>query len=186
MSQLVSQLLSIGGRSLEREEDWLRSDAERKGQHGGILTIDEICFCQYVFVRAILPEFDSTLEFTREGRRVAELGVKYERKHYFFILDHWKDEPVLPLQDHVDRLARQKPETYLLVFSANPLRRNRGKNAPGRRARGRRAESGHASIWRPDRKRRGQRVLGRGLARSEAPGGRPGVKAAPPQSGRTH
>jgi hypothetical protein len=127
MSQLVSQLLSIGGRSLEREEDWLRSDAARKGQHGGVITIDDICFCQYVFVRAILPEYRSTLEFTREGRRVAELAVAYERKHHFFILDHWKDEPVLPLQDHVDRLARQKPEAYLLVFSANPYGETEGK-----------------------------------------------------------
>ncbi len=120
MSQLVSKLLSVGGRSLEREEDWLRSDAERRGRQGGILTIDEICFCQYVFGRAILPEFDSTLEFTRDGRRVGELSVKFERRRYFFILDHWKDEPLLPLQDHVERLAGQKAEAYLLVFSANP------------------------------------------------------------------
>ncbi len=127
MTQLVSQLLSIGGRSLEQEEDWLRSDAARKGQHGGILTIDQICFCQYVFARAVLPKFHSTLEFTRDGRRVGELSVRHERKHYFFILDHWKDEPLLPLQDHVDRLAEHKAEAYLLVFSGNPYGETEGK-----------------------------------------------------------
>ncbi len=120
MSELVPQLLSIGGRSLEREEDWLRTEAERKGGRGGILTIDEICFVQYVFGRAILPQFDSRLEFTRDGRRVGELRVTFERKRYVFILEHWKDEPLLPLQDHVDRLARQKAEAFLMVLSANP------------------------------------------------------------------
>ena len=120
MSQLVPQLLSLGGLSLEREEEYLRSDAERRGGRGGILTIDEICFCQYVFGRVIPPEFDATLEFTREGRRVGEIRVKFERKPYFFILDHWKDEPLPPLQDHVERLAGQKAEACLLVFSANP------------------------------------------------------------------
>jgi hypothetical protein len=120
MSELVPQLLSIGGRSLEREEDSLRTEAERKGRRGGILTIDEICFVQYVFGRAILPEFDSRLEFTRDGRRVGELRVTFERKRYVFILEHWKDEPLFPLQDHVDRLARQKGEAFLVVFSANP------------------------------------------------------------------
>jgi hypothetical protein len=120
MSQLVSELLSIGGRSLEEEERWLRSDARRRGGHGGLLTIDRICFCQYVFGRAILPKYKSTFEFTLDGRRVGELGVKFERKHYFFILDHWKDEPLAPLQDDVDRLAKQKAEAYLMVFAANP------------------------------------------------------------------
>jgi hypothetical protein len=119
MSELLPQLLSIGGRSLEREERWLRTEAERKGRRGGLLAIDVICFPQYVFGRAILPEFDSRLQFTREGRRVGELRVAFERRRYLFVLEHWKDEPLLFLQDHVDRLAREKAEAYLLVLSAN-------------------------------------------------------------------
>ena len=103
-------------------------------------------------------------------------SVKFERRRYFFILDHWKDEPLLPLQDHVERLAGQKAEAYLLVFSANPYGETERKNASRRRPPRRRAESGHSSIRRPDRKRRGLRVLGRGLARCKSADDRPRLK----------
>ena len=98
----------------------------------------------------------------------------YERKRYFFILDHWKDEP-RPSAAGPCRPARQaKSGSLSSGLFGQSLRRNRGKDASGRWSPGRRAESEHSSIWRPDRKRRGLRVLGRGLARSEAPDGRPG------------
>ncbi len=125
--QFVSKILEIGCRSLEREERSLRADAERRGQAGGLLTIDLVCFCQYVFIRAVLPEYKSSHEFTREGRRVGQLAIKYERKNYFLVLDHWKEEPVDVLQDGVDRLARQKSEAYLLVLSANRYGESEGR-----------------------------------------------------------
>ena len=120
MSELLSELLSTGGRSLEQEEVWLRSEARYKGGRGGILAIDEICFCPYVFGRAIPPKFDAKLRFTLDGRRVGELAVTLGRKRFALILDHWKDEPRAALQEDVDRLAKQKAEAFLLVLSANP------------------------------------------------------------------
>jgi len=119
MPHLLSDIIAVGCGSLEREEQYLRRETERKGQAGGLLAIDLICFCQYVFVRAILPRYKATIAFTREGRRVGELSVKSERRPYFLILDHWKDEPVDVLEAAVDRLAGQKAEAYLLVLSAN-------------------------------------------------------------------
>lgn len=119
MSQLLSDIMAIGGRSLEQEEQFLRRQTERKGQAGGLLAVDLICFCPYVFLRAVLPKYNSKHEFTREGRRVAELAVKFERKNYSLVLDHWKDEPVDVLHGAVDRLTGKKAEAYLIVFSAN-------------------------------------------------------------------
>ncbi len=127
MSQLVSEILSIGGQSLEQEEQFLRWFSERKGEVGGLLRVDLICFPQYVFGRAIVPTYSSTLKFTLEGRRVGELKVKYHRNEYFFIMDYWADESLAPLQDDADRLATQKAEAYLLVFSANPYGETEGR-----------------------------------------------------------
>lgn len=128
MTQFVSEILSIGGESLEREERFLRELSKRKGETGGLLRVDLICFPQYVFGRVVKPKFRATLEFTLEGRRVGELAVKIKRNAYFFIMDYWKDEPLAPLQDDVDRLAQQKKvEAYLLVFAANPFGETEGR-----------------------------------------------------------
>ena len=127
MPRIVSELISIGGRSLEDEEQFQRSVLERQGAVGGILGVNLTCFPQYVFSRAILPKYHSKLEFTLDGRRVGELEVKFQRKKYFFILDYWKEEPLAPLQEDVDRLSKQKAEAYLLVFSANPYGETEGR-----------------------------------------------------------
>ena len=59
---------------------------------------------------------------------MGELSVKIKRDAYFFIMDYWKDEPLAPLQDDVDRLAQQKTvEAYLLVFAANPYGETEGR-----------------------------------------------------------
>jgi hypothetical protein len=128
MSQLLTDIIAIGCRSLEQEEQSLRRETERKGQAGGLIAIDLICFCPYVFLRAVLPKYDAKHEFTREGRRVGELAVKFERKSYYLILDHWKDEPVDVLQAAVDRLAlRRKAEACLIVLSANQYGETEGR-----------------------------------------------------------
>ncbi len=127
MFQLVSEIISIGGRSLEKEEQFLRSVQECKGKVGGILGVNLICFPQYVFGRAILPKYHSKLEFTLDGRRVGELNVKVQKRKYFFIMDYWREEPLAPLQGDVGRLAKQKANAFLLVFSANPYGETEGK-----------------------------------------------------------
>ncbi len=120
MSELISEFIATGGRSLEEEEQWQRSVQESKGEAGGILGVNQICFHPYVFIRGILEKYRAKHAFTLEGRRVGELTVKFQKKSYFFILDFWKDEPLAPLQEEVDRLSREKAETYLIVLSANP------------------------------------------------------------------
>ena len=120
MSELVSEIVATGGRSVEEEEQWQRSVQEGKGEAGGILGVNQICFHQYVFIRGILEKYRAKHAFTREGRRVGELTVKIQKKRHFFILDFWKDEPLKPLQEEVDRLSKQKAEAYLIVLSANP------------------------------------------------------------------
>lgn len=130
MSQLVSEIVSVGGGSLEREEQFLRSVSERKGEVGGLLRVNLICFHQYVFGRALVPKYRTQLQFPLEGRRVAELSVQVRRSRYFFIMDYWRDEPLAPLQEEADRLAAtQKAEAYLLVLSANPYGETEGKLA---------------------------------------------------------
>lgn len=119
MSQLLSDIVAIGGRSLEQEEQSLRKQSERKGETGGLLTVDLICFRPYVFLRAILPRYNAQHAFTRDGRRVGELTVRFERRNYFFVLDHWNDEPVEVLEVALDRLSGRKGESYLIVSSAN-------------------------------------------------------------------
>ncbi|HZZ60621.1 MAG TPA: hypothetical protein VFE63_05535 [Roseiarcus sp.] len=119
MSQLISEIIATGGRALEEEEQWQRSVQEGKGEAGGILGVNVICFHPYVFIRAILTNYRAKHAFTVEGRRVGELKVKIQKKQYFFIVDFWKDEPLAPLQESVERLAKQKAEACLIVLSAN-------------------------------------------------------------------
>ena len=119
MSQLLSDIVAIGCGSLEQEEQFLRRETERKGQAGGLIAINLIGYCPYVFLRAVLPKYNAKHAFDREGRRVAELAVKFRRKNHLLILDHWKDEPADVLEAAVDRLAREKAEAYLIVLSAN-------------------------------------------------------------------
>jgi hypothetical protein len=121
MSQLISEVIATGGRSLEEEEQWQRSLQERKGETGGILGVDLICFHQSVFIRGILEKYRAQHAFTLEGRRVGELRMKFQKKEYVFILDFWKDEAPAALQEEAERLAKQKAEAaYLIVLSANP------------------------------------------------------------------
>jgi hypothetical protein len=120
MSEFISDFIATGGRSLEEEEQWQRSLQERKGEAGGILGVDQICYHAYLFIRGILGKYRAKHAFTLERRRVGELTVKFQRKEYFFILDFWKEEPLAPLQQEVNRLATQKAEAYLIVLSANP------------------------------------------------------------------
>jgi hypothetical protein len=121
MSRFVSEIISIGGRELEKEDQFQQSFFERRGEVGGVLRINMACWPQYVFGRAILPNYDANLEFDNNERCFAELRVKFERKNYFFILEYWKEgESLTPLTESVDRLAKNSARAYLLVFSANP------------------------------------------------------------------
>ena len=107
MAELIPEFIATGGRSLEEEEQWQRSVLKSKGEAGGILGVNQICFHPYLFIRGILGKYRAKHAFTLEGRRVGELTVKLQKKQYFFILDFWKDEPLAPLQEEVDRLSRQ-------------------------------------------------------------------------------
>jgi hypothetical protein len=121
MYELIAELIATGGRALEEEEQWQRSLQESKGEAGGILGVDLLCYHQTVFIREIYKKYRAKHAFTLEGRRVGELTVKVQKKkQYFLILDFWKDEPLAPLQEEVDRLSMQKAEAYLIVLSANP------------------------------------------------------------------
>lgn len=120
MSQFVSELISIGGQSLEKEDQFVQSVSERRGEIGGVLIVKWDCFYQYVFGRALLGKYDTQLRFNNEEHCFAELKVKFKRKQYFFIMEHWKaGAPLTPLKEQVDKLAKYS-NAYLLVFSANP------------------------------------------------------------------
>jgi hypothetical protein len=121
MSRFVSEIISIGGQELEREDEFQQWFFGRRGEAGGVLRINLACWPQYVFGRAILPKYDAKLEFDNNERCFAELRVKFERKNYFFTLEYWKEgESLTPLTESVDRLAKNSARAYLLVFSANP------------------------------------------------------------------
>ena len=119
MSEFLSELLSIGGAELEREEAWLRREAHDKGAYGGILSIDLVCFCPYVFTRAVLPKYRAKHAFTHEGRPVADIDIVRGRGRHAFIVDHWKAEPREALEEDVERLGQREGELHLLVMSGN-------------------------------------------------------------------
>jgi len=127
MPQFVSQLISIGGQSLEKEDQFLQSVHARRGEDGGVLRVKLGCFYQYVFGRALLRNYDCQLRFEYEERCFAKLKVKFDRKNYFFLMENWKGgEPLTSLKEGVDRLAKCSNEAYLLVFSAGPYGQTEG------------------------------------------------------------
>jgi hypothetical protein len=124
MSDFVSELIAIGGRSLEQDEEYLKSVFARKGEVGGLLRVNVdvvICYYQIVFARVILPKYRAKLQFRYEGRREGELAIKRGRNRYFLVLDHWREDTTAPIQKNVDDLAtrNEKDEACLVVFSAN-------------------------------------------------------------------
>ena len=128
MSQFASELISIGGRELEKEDQFQRSLSVRRGEVGEVLRIDLACWHQYVFGRAILPKYDAKLKFYNDDRCYAELEVKLERKNYNFIMEYWEEgESVTSLTESIDKLADYSTRAYLLVFSANPSGRTEGQ-----------------------------------------------------------
>ncbi len=127
MPQFVSQLISIGGQSLEKEDQFLQSVSERKGEVGGVLRVRWDCYYQYVFGRAIITQYDSELRFNNDDRCFAELRVQLKREVYFFVMEHWKEgEPLTRLKQQVEQLAKYSNGAYLLVFSANPCGQTEG------------------------------------------------------------
>jgi hypothetical protein len=122
MSQLISEIISTGGRELEREDEFQQWFFGSRGEAGGVLRIKLPCWRQYVFGRAILPKYHADLQFHNNERCFAELEVKFERKKYLFVMEKWQEgEPQAPLTEAVDRLAKSSADATLLVFSANPF-----------------------------------------------------------------
>ena len=122
MSQFVSEIIAIGGRELEREEEFQQWFFRRRGEVGGVLRINLPCWRQYVFGRAILPKYKAKLQFYNNEHCFAELTVKFERKNYLFIMEKWQEgEPLTALTESIGKLAKHSPEAYLLVFSASPI-----------------------------------------------------------------
>ena len=121
MPDLLSEILLLGGGSLEREDQFELSYSARKGLVGGILAVKQACFFQYVFGRAVLPKYKAELQFHNNGRCFAELRVKFQRKTFLFLMESWKGgEDLAPLTEDLDRLANHSAGGWLLVFSASP------------------------------------------------------------------
>ena len=122
MSQLVSEIISLGGQELEREDAFQQWFFGRRGEAGGVLRINLAGWRQYVFGRAILPKYKAELRFYNNDRCHAELRIKFKRKNIFFIMEKWEDgEPLTPFAESISRLAEDSADAYLLVFSASPL-----------------------------------------------------------------
>ena len=122
MSQLVSEIITTGGRELEKENEFQQWFFGRRGEAGGMLRIKLPCWHQYVFGRAILPKHYADLRFYNNERCFAELEVKFERKKYLFVMETCQEgESLAPLTEAVDRLAKSSADVTLLVFSANPF-----------------------------------------------------------------
>ena len=121
MSEIVSEIISTGGRSLEKEDEFERWYSTRKGEAGGVLAVKQACYFQYVFGRAILPKYKAELEFHNEERCFANLRVKLDRKKkLLFMMESWRDgESLTPLTESVEALAKHPAGAHLLVFSAN-------------------------------------------------------------------
>jgi hypothetical protein len=127
MSQFVSEIISIGGRELEKEDEFQQWFFGRRGEVGGVLRINLPCWRQYVFGRALLPKYDAKLRFYNEERCFAKLTVKFERKKYFFIMEKWQEgEPLTALTESIGKLAKYSSGAYLLVFSASPIGQTEG------------------------------------------------------------
>jgi hypothetical protein len=129
MSEIVSEIISTGGRSLEKEDEFELWYSARKGGAGGILAVKQACYFQYVFGRAILPKYKAELKFHNEERCFAELKVKVDRKKkLLFMMESWRDgESLAPLTENVEALAKHPAGAYLLVFSANPPGQTEGR-----------------------------------------------------------
>lgn len=122
MSDLLAEIIAIGGAELEREDEFEQWFFGNKGESGGVLRIDMPCWRQYVFGRVLLAKYHPELRFFNEDRCFGELKIKFQRKKYFFILENWtQDEPLKALTESVDRLAKYSGKAFLLVFSANPF-----------------------------------------------------------------
>ena len=52
----------MGGRSLEKENQFLETDHERIGEIGGLLRVKLDCYYQYVFGRATFAKYDAQLQ----------------------------------------------------------------------------------------------------------------------------
>lgn len=129
MSDVVSDIIAIGGDSLEREDAFEESFSARRGEVGGVLAVRQPCYFQYVFGRAILPKYKAELKFHNKERCFAVLQVKHARKKKLnFLMESWKDgESLAPVTESVDRLAKDSTGGYLLVFSANPPSQTEGR-----------------------------------------------------------
>jgi hypothetical protein len=129
MSETVSEIISIGGRSLEKEDEFELWYGAHKGLTGGVLAVKQACYFQYVFSRAILPKYKAELNFHNAERCFAELRIKLHRKKtLLFRMESWRDgESPAPLTESVEALAKRPTGTYLLVFSANPPGQTEGR-----------------------------------------------------------
>jgi hypothetical protein len=116
----LGDIVTLGGLALQFEDCAIRAALHHRGEHGGLVHMENERYHQFIIWRAILPIWHAVLE--RENGTdiiISKDGIKH-----YFELKNWRGEhgnDQLPsMRKDIGRL-QPRQNGYLLITSCNPF-----------------------------------------------------------------
>lgn len=119
MSSALGDIVRLGGLALQAEDCGIRAALHHRGEHGGLVHMENERYHQFIIWRAVLPIWHAVLE--RENSTdiiISKGGVKH-----YFELKNWRgktgNDQLTSIIRDVQKL-QSRENGYLLVTATNP------------------------------------------------------------------
>jgi hypothetical protein len=119
LSSALGDIVRLGGLALQAEDCAIQAALHHRGEHGGLVHMENERYHQFIIWRAVLPIWHAVLE--RENSTdiiISRDGVKHH-----FELKNWRsasgNKELAPITRDVQKL-QSRENRYLLITAANP------------------------------------------------------------------
>jgi hypothetical protein len=116
----LADVVELGGLALQAEDCLVKAAVRHRGEHGGLVRMENERYHQFIIWRAVLPLWHAELE--RDDN--SDLVLRSENEVHYFELKNWRgrygETQVRQMQNDVDRKLRRRANGYLVVTSMNP------------------------------------------------------------------
>lgn len=119
MRSAFQDVVELGGLALQAEDCLIRSALRARNEHGGLATMENERYHQFIIWRAILGLWDAVLE--REEN--TDIIVNRDGEKYYFELKNWRGKTGIPQLAAIRKdIIRLQPRQngYMLITSVNP------------------------------------------------------------------
>jgi hypothetical protein len=119
LNSALRDIVRLGGLALQSEDCAIQAALHHRGEHGGLVHMENERYHQFIIWRAILPIWHAVLE--REEN--TDIIISRDGVKHFFELKNWRsgsgNREIAPITRDVQKL-QSRENGYLLLTSTNP------------------------------------------------------------------